>query len=237
MVRSVSQMDFHTAAKLGQQPPNFNFNNMLSPLPTYAPHIVDDCYSYSGSPEQGMHAFPMTMEKNYMASRSVTPGTPDSFASYDHLPMSDAFDPYMSSSAWSDDGSIPIGLGFEHDIPNMLPGEMFGTPEPEMHTPYGMCDSPASMHGWNPELSVSPPQLPSGLPPHKQAVPSLSISECSTEGYNSPPQEWTSFHPNASQMMGKPIVNRPSFMETVKGYSTAPQPIWEDIIMPRSQGY
>ncbi|KAF1952337.1 hypothetical protein CC80DRAFT_495411 [Byssothecium circinans] len=236
MVRSVSQMDFHTAAKLGQQPAGFNFNNMLSPLPTYAPHIVDECYSYSSSPEQGMHGFPLSMEKNYMASRSVTPGTPDSFASYEPLPMSDTFEPYMNGSVWSDDGSIPIGLGFENDIPNMMHGEMWGTPEPEMPPSMGVCDSPASMHGWShPQLSASPPQLPIGLPPHKQAVPSLSISECS-EDFNSPQQnqeEWASFQPN---MMGKPMVTRP-YMENVKAYPTAPQPIWEDIIMPRTQPF
>jgi hypothetical protein len=236
IMRSVSQMDYHTAAKLGQQPANFNFNNMLSPLPTYAPHIVDDCYSYSSSPEQGMHGFPMSIEKNYMASRS---GTPDSFASYEPLPMSDTFDPYMNSSAWSDDGSIPIGLGFEHDIPNMMPGDMWGTPEPEMAQPLRMCDSPTSMHGWShPQLSMSPPQLPMGGTPHKQAVPSLSISECS-EDYNSPRQsqdEWNNFQSNSGHMMGKPIVTRP-FMENVKAYPTAPQPIWEDIIMPRTHTF
>ena len=60
--------------------------------------------------------------------------------------MGDPFDPYMSSSAWSDDGSIPIGLGFENDMPGMLPGEMWGTPEPEMGTPSNICNSPASTH-------------------------------------------------------------------------------------------
>ncbi|PVH90743.1 hypothetical protein DM02DRAFT_547210 [Periconia macrospinosa] len=242
LVRALSQMDFHTAAKLGQQPGSFSNFNMLSPLPTsYSSHVVDDCYSYSSSPEQQMAGFPMSMEKNYAAPRCETPGTPDSFASYDALPMGDPFDPYMSSSAWSDDGSIPLGLGFENDIPGMLPGEMWGTPEPEMGTPSNICDSPASMHGWsNPPLSVSPPQLPMSMPPHTKSVPSLSISECSTEEFNSPQhvqEEWTGFQPSGGQLMSKPMVTRPFMGENVKAYPTAPQPVWEDVIMPRTQGY
>ena len=185
-----------------------------------------------------MAGFPQQMEQNgfLASSRAMTPQTPDSFAYHEPLAINDPFDSYMSNKAWSDDGSIPIGLGFESDMPGMLTSDMWATPEPEGTTPMGLCNSPASMNVWpHSSMSVSPPQMPLGMPPHSKAVPSLSISECSVEDFNSPrgvQGEWTSFQPNASQIMGKPNVSG-AFIEDVKAYPKAPQPIWEDIIVPR----
>lgn len=235
-------MDFHAAAKLGHQPGNFSGFNMLTPLQTYTPQVIDECYSYSSSPEQSMAAFSQPMEKNGFLStrRSMTPQTPETFSYQEPVAMGDPFDQYMHTQAWSDDGSVPIGLGFENDMPGMLPGDMWTTPEPESTTPMGLCDSPAAMNVWaHPPLSVSPPQIPLGMPPHSKAVPSLSISECSVEDFNSPSgvqDEWRNLQPNAVQMMGKPVVSGP-FVEDIKAYPKAPQPIWEDLIVPRNQTF
>lgn len=233
-------MDFHTAVKLGQQQSNFSGFPMLTPLQTYTPQIVDECYSYSSSPEPSMGAFSQPMEKSaFLSSGRLTPQTPDTFAYHEPLSIADPFDQYMDTQAWTDDGSIPIGLGFEGDMPGMLPADMWATPEPEGVIPMGLCDSPAPMNGWShPALSLSPPQAPSSMPPHSKAVPSLSISECSAEDFNSPngvQGEWTSFQPNAGQIMGKPNATG-AFMENAKAISNI-QPIWEDLIVPRTSAF
>lgn len=249
IMRTVSQMDFHTAAKLSQYPANFNSFNMLTPLPTsYTPQIIDE-YSYSSSPEPNMGGFSRSMDQNnyITANRAMTPSTPEPFAFNDPIAIADPFDQYMNTPSWSDDGSMAVGLGFEHDMPGMLPNDMWSTPEPESITPMGLCDSPTVMNNWShPALSVSPPQLPLGMPPHSKGVPSLSLSEASTEDFNSPSrvqEEWNNIQPHAGghgQMMApKPMVST-SFMDNVKSYAPypkAPQPIWEDIIVPRTQAF
>ncbi|KAL5384381.1 hypothetical protein PMIN06_004615 [Paraphaeosphaeria minitans] len=244
MMRTVSHMDFHTAAKLGQYPANFNNFNMLQPLPTsYTPQIIDE-YAYSSSPEPNMGSFPRSMEQNsyITSSRAMTPSTPEPFAFNDPINIADPFDNYMSTPSWSDDGSMAVGLGFEHDMPGMLANDMWSTPEPESITPMGICHSPTAMNTWShPALSVSPPQLPMGMPPHSKGVPSLSLSEASTEEFNSPrhmQQEWSNVQPHAGQIMSKPMVTS-SFMNNAKSYAypKAPQPIWEDIIVPRTQAF
>ena len=224
MMRPASQMDFRTAAKLAQQPTNFNNFNMLTPLPTFTPQVIDECYGYSSSPEQSMGAFPQPSEKNNSfvnSGRSMTPQTPDSFVYHEPLTVSDSFD-YMNTQAWADDGSMPIGLGFDGDLSG-FPGDMWSTPEPETMTPMNVCDSPATMNMWAHPMSVSP-QLPMGMPPHSKAVPSLALSECSVDEFSSPnnlQQEWTSFQPTSNMGM----------------MSKAPQPIWEDLIMPHQQHF
>lgn len=244
VMRTVSQMDFHTAAKLGQYPANFNNFNMLTPLPTsYTPQMIDE-YSYSSSPEPSMGGFSRSMDQNsyITSSRAMTPSTPEPFAFNDPINIADPFDHhYMNTPSWSDDGSMAVGLGFEHDMPGMLPNEMWSTSEPERITPMGLCDSPATVNTWtHPALSVSPPQVPVGQPPHSKGAPSLSLSEASSEEFNSPShmqQEWSNIHPHAGHIMRKPMVTS-TFMDNTKSYAypKAPQPIWEDIIVPR-QGY
>ncbi|KAF1976481.1 hypothetical protein BU23DRAFT_27885 [Bimuria novae-zelandiae CBS 107.79] len=244
IMRTVSQMDFHTAAKLSQYPTNFNNFNMLTPLPTYPTPVIEDSFSYSSSPEPNMGGFSRSMDQNgyITASRAMTPSTPEPFAFHDPIAIADPFDQYMNNSSWSDDGSMAVGLGFEHDIPGMLPSDMWATPEPESITPMGLCDSPTAMNNWSHSaMSVSPPQLPMGMTPHSKAVPSLSISETSSDEYNSPrrvQEEWNNIQPHAGQMMGKPMVTG-TFMDSVKSfaYPKAPQPIWEDIIVPRTQTF
>jgi hypothetical protein len=228
MMRPGSQMDFRTAAKLAQQQStNFNNFNMLTPLPTYTPQIIDECYEYSSSPEAGMGSFTDKNNNFINSGRSMTPSTPDSFVYHEPLTVSDSFD-YMNTQAWADDGSMPIGLGFNGNISGIMPGDMWSTPEPETITPVNICDSPATMNMWtHPSLSSVSPQLPLGMPPHSKAVPSLSLSECSVEEFSSPnhlQQEWTTFQPNPNNAMGSMM-------------SKGPQPIWEDLIMPHQQQF
>jgi hypothetical protein len=205
-------MDFHTAVKLQQQQQaNFGTMPMLTPLPTYTPQIVDG-FSYSSSPETSMAAFSQHMDKNSLLTAGrMTPRTPEPFVYNEPLQIVDPFDQYTNTQAWSDDGLMPIGLGFESDIPGLLPDEgdmRVWTPEFDGNsTPVAnmnaydpsMCDSPASVWA-TPSVSVSPPQLP-----HTRAVPSLSISECSAPDSDSPrgiQEEWSNF-----RAIGKPVTS------------------------------
>ncbi|PSN70603.1 hypothetical protein BS50DRAFT_264687 [Corynespora cassiicola Philippines] len=232
LTRTHSQMDFHTAAKMAQRT-DFASLNMLTPLPTqapYTPQIVDEFHSYSSSPEQNMMPFSQPMEKSgFLASGRLTPQTPDSFPYPEHLTMAEPFDPYMNAQPWSDDGQMPIGLGFENDMPGMMPGDMWSTPEPESHpNSMGFCDSPSAMGMWPPQgLSVSPPQIP-----HTRSVPSLALSDGSHD-YDSPEivqGEWSSHHQQMHMM--KPNTSG-AYIEDLKAMSTNPS-IWDDAMLTRS---
>ena len=237
MVRAVSHMDMHTAQKMGHQRSDFSAFPMLTPLPTFSPQIIDECYSYSSSPEQNMN--------NFYNNGRLTPQTPDSFAYHDAMSIPDPFDQYMNNQAWSDDGNgMPIGLGFGDDIPGLMPVEsMWGTPEPEgFSTPMGhtrafdspMCGSPASVNGWSGyhDPSLSPPQIPHSMP-HSRAVPSLSISDCSAQEYNSPRvEDWQSFRPNPAGMpMGNPTITN-TYIDGIKSIPKN-QALWEDVKFSR----
>ncbi|KAF2732155.1 hypothetical protein EJ04DRAFT_343271 [Polyplosphaeria fusca] len=236
--RAVSQMDMATAAKLGQQ--NFAGLSMLTPLPTYTPHIVDEYYTDYSSPEPNMGAFaPHSSKNGFMASGRLTPQTPEPYAFNEPLSIADPFDPY-SNAQWSDDGQVPIGLGFENDMQTMMMPEAnmrMWTPELDS-TPTSMepmpsfdqpvCRSPSTMHGWAEQpTSVSPPQIPHTLP-HTRGVPSLSMSEASAPEYDPPEgaqEEWANLRMNQANHMS-------AYMETIRTSSKHPQ--WEDIMIPRT---
>jgi hypothetical protein len=188
-------MDFHTAAKMGQQTPEFAALSMLTPLQTYTPHIVDECYSYSSSPESAASAFPANTEKNsFMHPGLLTPRTPEPFSYPEPIAMSESFDQYMGPDVWTQEGQIPIGLGFENDIPGLMPMDpdmniwapTFNAHDTPMEpTPVNSAltyNPPTSSSAWtNLALSVTPNQSP-----HTRAVPSLSISEYSAPDSDSP---------------------------------------------------
>jgi len=240
MMRSVSQMDMQTAAKMANQRTDFSAFPMLTPLPTYSPQIIDECYSYSSSPESNMSGFSLP----YNAGR-FTPQTPDSFLFNDSMSNADSFDQYMNNQAWSDDGNgIPIGLGFESDIPGLIPMDnMWGTPEPDgFSTPMGQMagfdsprfGSPASMSGWShqEELSVSPPLIPHNMP-HTRAVPSLSISDCSSQDFGSPKvDDWQNFRPSTKNMVVTKTNPSNTYIDGIKSIPKN-QALWEDVKFPR----
>ncbi|KAF2265952.1 hypothetical protein CC78DRAFT_542906 [Lojkania enalia] len=244
LVRAVSQMDMATASKMGHQV-NFAGLSMLTPLQTYTPHIVDEYYTDFSSPEPNMSVFAPHMAKNnILGSGRLTPQTPEPFAYNEPLSIADPFDQYTNSQAWSDDGHMPIGLGLENE------GLMLQEPDMRMWSSTELDNGTASMghmqsfnspasqspslNAWPEQsISVSPPQ-----PPHTRAVPSLSISECSVQEYDSPEgarDEWSDFRINGNEIaMAKPNASA-AFMENVKAHPTHPQ--WEDVILPRSSTF
>ncbi|KAF2004610.1 hypothetical protein P154DRAFT_35117 [Amniculicola lignicola CBS 123094] len=239
LVRAVSHMDMATMAKL-QQRPDYTGMPMLTPLPTFSPQIIDECYPFSSSPEQQMGAFANPMEKSsYLASGRLTPQTPESFIYSEPLAMNDGFD-YMNAQPW-DNGQMPVGLGFESDIPGMMPVEpdmrMWSSPDLDggvaamVPMSQSMCDSPESFNAWsNSSLSVSPPQLP-----HTRAVPSLSLSDCSAQDYDSPnavQEEWAKLNGT----MNKSSVSTMYFND-MKVMQHHAAPLWEDVIIPRTSTF
>ncbi|KAF2010353.1 hypothetical protein BU24DRAFT_56786 [Aaosphaeria arxii CBS 175.79] len=232
LVRAVSQMDFHQAAKFGQHRPDFATMSMLTPLQTYTPHIVDECYSYSSSPEQNMSAYTQPpLEKNkYLSSGRLTPQTPESVVYNEPVNIMDPFDPYMDQSTWTHDGQIPIGLGFGDEVPGLMPSDqLWSGSEADVVNTTSMgsmgtfetplCGSPGPMNAWpNQAVSMSPPQLP-----HSRAVPALSMSESSVHDFDSSPNnnqdEWPTY-------MGHQETSTPYF-DSLKAMSKSPQ-VWDD---------
>jgi hypothetical protein len=229
-------MDYHTAVKLGHQQGHFSSMPLLTP---YTPQIINECYSYSSSPEQSMAPFSQQMNKSaYLGAGNLTaPGTPESYYN-DSFSIPDPFDSYMNTQAWSDDGNMPVGLGFENDIPGLMPVDQATrmwscTPEPEgIATPMGnmsnyessLTGSPVPMHSWPTHaMSVSPPQMPQM--PHTRAMPSLSLSDGSMQDFDSPnhlQDEWSFNRPIASN----------SFLDGMKSIPKHPQ-IWDDSMLSR----
>lgn len=228
IARAVSHMDFHTAVKLGQQRPDFAAMSMLTPLQPYTPQIIDECYSYSSSPEPHLAPFPHNMEKNsFLHSGRLTPQTPEPFPYNEPLSVTEPFDQFMNMQPWSHEGQMPIGLGFENDIPGLMPAE----PDMRMWTPDFDANS-ASGNIWpNPALSVSPPQ-----PPHTRAVPSLSISECSapeSESPNGPHEEWSCFQDVPHHMPRARAITSTPYLDSIK---TIPMDakIWDGGVLSRT---
>lgn len=242
LVRAVSQMDMATVSKLGHQRPEFSSIPMLTPLQlqSYTPHIMDECYSdHYSSPEPNMGVFPHQVDKNsFTHSGRLTPQTPEPFRYSEPLSIADPFDQYMNSQAWSEDGQMPIGLGFENDIPGLMPGG----PDMRMWTPELDASTTPMAHGsqaladvWPTTVSApSPPQLP-----HTRAVPSLSLSECSVPDFDSPnaaQEEWTNFRSHASDMaMPKPTTSI-SYVDSLKAIPR-PTQAWEDGFLSRSSTF
>jgi hypothetical protein len=238
-------MDFHTAVKLGHQRGDFSAVSMLTPLQTYTPQIVDECYGYSSSPEPKITPFSHFVEKrSHMNSGRLTPQTPESFSFNEPVSISDPFDQYLQPQIWPQDAQMPIGLGFENDIPGLMPSETdmrMWTPEFDGNaTPTGNMDpytssvgeSPVPADVWpTPAFSVSPPQIP-----HTRAVPSLSISECSAQDSNSPnpPQDdWPNFQGHPGDMVVAKPHTSTAFFNGMKPIPMDPQ-IWDENMLTRT---
>jgi hypothetical protein len=229
-------MDYHTAVKFGQQRPDFAAMSMLTPLPSYTPQIIDECYPYSSSPEMGGAPFVQSVEKNnFMHQGRLTPPTPEPFSYAESLSVPDFPDQYMNSQGWSQEAPLPIGLGFENEIPGLLPTEADmsawvpdfssqSTPVPNVQAfNPAVCESPASV--WpTPALS----------PPHPRAVPSLSISECSDDSAspNVPQEDWSCFQNPSGNIAGvKPITSTP-YLDSIKAMSMDPRG-WDENVLTR----
>lgn len=232
-MRAASHIDFRTAVKMSQQGSGISGYPMLTPLPTYASQIVDECYSYSSSPEQNLSGFTDAMDaNNFHNSGRLTPQTPEPIIYHEPVSMGDNLDPYMNSQPWSEDALASVGLGFESDLTSMLPTDMWSAPEAEM--------IPMAHMSWpQPGLNMSPQHMAVDLASHTRGVPSLTTSECSVEDFNSistNPDEWPIYHATTPQLNMINMVTSAPFMQDMNALQSH-APIWEDVYMPGHSPY
>jgi hypothetical protein len=232
-MRAASHIDFRTAVKMSQQASSLSGLPMLTPLPTYSSQIVDECYSYSSSPEQNMNGFPPAMEhNNFPSSGPLTPQTPQSVLYSEPLTTGEHMDPYMSSPTWSDH-FVATGLGFDPEITALMPTEVWGTNDTELTMPIPQMS-------WSPSsISVSPQQMTAELIPHSAGVPSLATSECSVDDFNVPvtgQDDWAMYQPSHSQISMAGLVSSAPFAQDMK-LVAANAPMWQDVYMPSSMPY
>lgn len=233
-MRAASHIDFHSAVKMSQQASGISGYPMLTPLPTYASQIVDECYSYSSSPEQNTSGYTQSMEMNtFPTSCSLTPQTPESIVYHEPLSMGEHLDHYMASQSWSDEAIVSAGLGFDPDMTAMLPTDMWSAPEPGHMMPIAQMSWPQH------PLSVSPQHMSAELVSHIQGVPSLTTSECSAEDFNTlgtNPEEWSIYQPTITDMNMGTIVTSAPFMHDLK-FIPSHAPLWEDVFIAGSSPY
>ena len=112
MMRAPSHIDFRTAVKMSQQAAIMSGVPKLTPLPTYQSQIVDECWDYTPSPEPELRFTPEMEQDGFPFSRGATPQTPsDPFGCHEPLPILDGMD-YLDCQPWSNEGLVPVGLGF-----------------------------------------------------------------------------------------------------------------------------
>jgi hypothetical protein len=125
-MRAASHIDFRTAVKMSQQASACSGFPSLTPLPTYASQVVDECYSYPANPDRDIPGYTSDMETNGMPiSGRFTPQTPDSIVNHEPLAMDDIAEAWMMTQPCADDSLASIGLGFENDMTGLLPAELW----------------------------------------------------------------------------------------------------------------
>jgi hypothetical protein len=252
-MRAPSHIDFRTAVKMSQQAALISGMPKLTPLPTYQSQIVDECYSYTSSPEPDLCRFTPDLEQDYFSfSRGTTPQTPsEPFNYHNPIPSIDNLD-YLDCQSWPTENLTPVGLGFDMPVENW---STTSTPEPELiphldntQTYPPDFTSPLQIQGSfdpSPSLSQSewssfPSGVHSNLVPDMGALPSLSYNDDSgDESFSScssgvvPQGEWTDFQPHVN--MANMVTSAPY----VPKMQAMPQavPVWEDVFMPGAGGY
>ncbi|KAF1937365.1 hypothetical protein EJ02DRAFT_469769 [Clathrospora elynae] len=235
-MRAASHIDFRTAVKMSQEDSGLSGYPVLTPLPTYALQIVDECYSYSSSPEQNTAGFTQAMESsNYSTNGRRSPQTPESSIYHEPLSMREELE-YMTSQSWSNEALMSIELGFDPNIPAMLPTDIWPAPESE-----GLESLMQMAHmTWpQPAYSVSPQHIPADLTSHTRAVPSLSTSECSVEDFDTSDasqEEWLIYQPTATNMNLASLVTSAPFMHNINSVPNH-APVWADIFIPGASTY
>jgi hypothetical protein len=227
-MRAASHIDFRTAVKMSQQASAISGYPTLKPLPGYQSQIVDECRSYTSSPDPNMGCFTPNMEDHsFSVSRGMTPQTPEQFAYHEPFPMDDALGQYSVSHTWSDDNLMPIGLGFD-TMPNGLPLDMWSTPEPEI------VPQMDQMNIWAQQsLMTPPPQFSRETTPYTNVLPSLSPSNCSVEDFGSshvPQEDWSNCHSDSGHINMNNMITSAPYVPNMKFIPRA-APIWEDVYM------
>jgi hypothetical protein len=210
---------------------------MLTPLPTYSSQIIEECYPYSGSPEQNMNGIMPSMDSNrYPSSGPLTPQTPEAHLYHEPIAIGDLSEQWMTSQPYPDNAMESIGLGFDAEVTTMLPTGLWSGHDTAQSAPLPQMSWP------HPSLSASPQRMSAELVPHIRAVPSLSISECSVEdlsttsAFSQDMGQWSSCLPSTTSMDGANTTTTAPYMHGLRIVSST-APVWEDVFMPGPTPY
>ncbi|KAF2629107.1 hypothetical protein BU25DRAFT_26924 [Macroventuria anomochaeta] len=230
-MRAPSHIDFRTAVKMSQQAAIISGISKLTPLPTYQPQIVDDCYSYTPSPEPDLRFTPEIEQDGFPFSRGATPQTPaEPFGYSDPLPLVENMD-YLDCQPWSSDGLVPVGLGFA-DMEMLLPDDNWMTPEPEEMAQANMFAQNVEMQGTFDALLGTMPEDWSNfqIPPQDDVVPDAKAVDSALDSGIVMQGEWTQhskqnmYVDTANMITSTPYIPK---MQAIPGSA----PVWEDVFM------
>ena len=234
-MRVASHIDFRTAVKMSQQGAALSGMPTLTPLPTSTHQIIEECgVSYSSSPDQYHGGFSSASEMNsYHISGRLSPQTPEATMYHEPLSMGEHLDGSIASQPWPGEALALYGLEFGQDLTAILPADTW---------PMSMQEDPMLLNhiSWpKPGFPLSTCHQPTDLMSHTRAVPSLSLSECSVEDFDTSTMDqagWSIYPCTTSQVdMQSTTISTP-FMS---GLACDPShaPIWEDVFMPPSLPY
>lgn len=248
-MRAPSHIDFRTAVKMSQQAAAMSGVPKLTPLPTYHSQIVDECYSYTPSPEPDLRYTPEIEQDAFAFSRGGTPQTPpEPFGCSDPLPAIDDIS-YLDCQPWSGDNLVPVGLGFvDMDMSMASDSWMTPTPEPEDMTRVTslFAQHTSSSHNTSAfDPSIQPAWSTFPLPPSQQQQHHHQQQDSSPESkaldlidsgivmqaeWPAQPVRQDLFVDMGNMITSAPYVPK---MQSIPGSA----PVWEDVFMPSSIPY
>jgi hypothetical protein len=232
-MRAASFVDYRSAMKADQENPELSGYPMLTPLPTYSSQMVDECYSYSSSPEQDLSSFTRAMEMNTFHNLGrLSPMTPDPIMCPEPISILDNFDHYTTSQPWSDEALASCELGVDPNMAGIHPLDMWPTPDTTD------LMSLAQLSWAQSGISASPQQISTDLILRNDVVPSMPTSEYSVENYSSDamPGDWTIYQPTTTHMDLANMITLAPYMRDANSVSTH-APIWEDVFVPGPRPY
>lgn len=233
-MRAASNIDFRTAVKMSQQVAASSALPMLTPLPTFTSQVVDECYTFSNDGNQTCSVYTPPMDSNCITNcGQLTPQTPETLPYHEPLTLEDMSDPWTTPQLWSDDALAAIDLGYNPDMIALLPSDVWTSPE---HT----HSAPIAQMPWTQStLSLSPQSMISDLAPHSRLTPSLSMSDCSAESYDSSgtfQDDWVNCATSTNQYAMTNMASSAPFMSDFRTIARA-APVWEDVFMPGAAPY
>lgn len=216
----------------------------LTPLPTYQNQIVDECYSYTPTPEPELRYTPEIEQDGFPFSRGATPQTPAGpIANDDSLPLVDDIG-YLDCQPWAEDGLVPVGLGLgdmDMAMPNAIwmtlkPGDVSNANYFAQHADLKSIDQAQST--FDPSLAISENWSAFQVPLHDDTVSDEKALEGGLDSGIVMQGEWTQSIPAQQDMfidMGNMITSAPYVPKMQALPSNAP--VWEDVFMPSSIPY
>ncbi|KAL1648321.1 hypothetical protein SLS61_007013 [Didymella pomorum] len=243
-MRAPSHIDFRTAVKMSQQAAIISGEPKLTPLPTYQNQIVNECYSYTPTPEPELRYTTEIEQDSFSFSRGATPQTPAGpIGNDDSLPLINDMS-YLDCRPWSGEGLVPVGLGFG-DMDMAVRDDSWMTPEPgdmlqanyfAQHTdltsldpPHDTCDASLAMPvDWS---SVQ-------MPLHDDTISEEKALDGGLDSGIVMQGEWVQAHPLWQDTfidMGNMVTLAPYVPRMQVIPSNAP--VWEDVFMPSPIAY